>query len=114
MGERLCPDDVWVSRGRPAGPRARGARAGSWSIDAIRFIAVFLGGLGLPRACAELPRDGIGRTDERPRWRAKSSRWMTGGSIIQVSSARPGGCPVIAQAAPLVGRDADLRQLRAV
>ena len=41
-----------------------------------RFTAVSLL-RALPRDCAKLPGQGIGRMDESPWWRASSFRWMT-------------------------------------
>src|SRR5215471_18678121 len=62
--------------------------------------------------CARPPGAGIGRTQDSPPRSAESSKWRR--DDLSFESAVPlgrGGVAVVAQATPLVGRDADLSQL---
>jgi len=77
-----------------------------------RAAGVF-GGVGPFTGCARPPGAGIGQVNES-RWRqAESSRWRRGDLSFDWAVPGQEGVAVVAQATPLVGRDADVNQLSA-
>jgi len=94
------------ARGRPAGRRAEGARAGSPACGCGLASLPFPFFVARPtRDCARLPGQGIGRMDESPWRRARSFKWMTRPTPVRPARQFHSWCAAWFDEAGLVGVD---------